>query len=753
MNVQSVTVGTESLKILGASRTNIRRLKDKIATKIVSIGGGLVLFSVLAILVVILLEILPIFGSPSLGSARVTQLEIGGVIKFAGVDEYREVAIILSENGKLNAISLTNGSPIPLDFPNNGDLARSVKFAQLLSQGRLLMVFDDGATQLLKFSFEANFAGSERKIIPRVELETRSYVPKLDPALNLLSAVYPEKGLTIATFGNTISGQISLYQAKETRSLMGDSKFSALSGEINLSSNTKISALLLDERGENLIVGTTNGYLLAYRINTLSAPERLSSVRVTESNDVAVSSLGFAIGGRTILVGDSSGAVSSWRLIKGDGGVGLNRVHRFVSHSEGVLGFAASERSRLFVSYDRSGQIKLHFATSGDTRLQFKTPAEALSLVGITTKSDGIFAVLDSGKLIDFSLSDPHPESSFKALFSPVWYEGYQEPAHVWQSTGGTDDFESKLGLVPLIFGTLKGTLYALVFAVPIAIFAALYTSQFMSKRIKTVVKPVVEFMAAMPSVVLGFIAGLWLAPFLENKIIGVFLIPVVLLLLVLLTFSLIGVIDKRFDLRIGRGTEFAILVPIALLSVYLAFAFGSSIEVALLGGDFRLWLGEHTGMIFDQRNSIVAGIAIAFCVIPIIFTISEDVLSSVPRHLVAGSLALGASRWQTALLVVLPVAIPGIFSAVMVGLGRAIGETMIVLMATGNTPIMDLSPFNGFRALSANIAVELPEAAQGGTLYRILFLTAFILFVFTAVLNTISEVVRMKLRKKFSQL
>ncbi len=141
------------------------------------------------------------------------------------------------------------------------------------------------------------------------------------------------------------------------------------------------------------------------------------------------------------------------------------------------------------------------------------------------------------------------------------------------------------------------------------------------------------------------------------------------------------------------------------------------------------------------------------FAVIPIIFTLSEDALSSVPKHLTAGSFALGANKWETAIRVVLPTASPAIFSAVMIGLGRAIGETMIVLMATGNTPIMDWNIFNGFRALSANIAVEIPEAPHGGTLYRVLFLAAILLFFFTFILNTIAEVVRQRLRKKYGQL
>ena len=104
-----------------------------------------------------------------------------------------------------------------------------------------------------------------------------------------------------------------------------------------------------------------------------------------------------------------------------------------------------------------------------------------------------------------------------RALFGKLLYEGYDTPEYVWQSSGGTDDFESKLSLVPLVFGTLKGTFYAMLFAVPIALAAALYTSVFATPRVKRFVKPIVEIMAALPSVVLGFLAGLWLAPLIQK--------------------------------------------------------------------------------------------------------------------------------------------------------------------------------------------------------------------------------------------
>jgi phosphate transport system permease protein len=373
--------------------------------------------------------------------------------------------------------------------------------------------------------------------------------------------------------------------------------------------------------------------------------------------------------------------------------------------------------------------------------------------VTLAPKANGLMTVDATGRLSHWGIDNPHPEISLRSLFDKVWYEGYPEPAYVWQSTGGTDDFESKFSLTPLIYGTLKGTFYALLFAVPIALLSALYASQFMHPMIKGIVKPVVEIMAALPSVVLGFIAGLWLAPTVERIVPGIFLMPVVIPSIILVTLGCWRLIPMQVRNLLRPGTEVFLLIPVALVGGWLAIHLGTLVEVALFSADYRSWLLQALGLTFDQRNSLVVGFAMGFAVIPIIFTIAEDSLSNVPAHLAAGSLALGATRWQTALRIVLPTASPGIFSAIMIGFGRAVGETMIVLMATGNTPIMDWSIFSGFRALSANIAVELPEAPENGTLFRVLFLAALLLFVLTFIINTGAELVRLRLRKRYRYL
>jgi phosphate transport system permease protein len=247
-----------------------------------------------------------------------------------------------------------------------------------------------------------------------------------------------------------------------------------------------------------------------------------------------------------------------------------------------------------------------------------------------------------------------------------------------------------------------------------------------------------------------GFIAGLWLASRVERHVVPVLLMIVLVPLFGTAGFLLWDRLPRGFREGLKPGMEIAVILPLLLVGGWVCLSIGPWVEAGAFGGDFRAWLHSALDLVYDQRNSLVVGLAMGFAVIPIIFTIAEDSFTSVPQHLTAASLALGASRWQTATRVVLPTASPGIFSAVMIGFGRAVGETMIVLMATGNTPVLDWSVFNGMRTLSANIAVEIPEAPYGGTLYRTLFLAGLVLFLMTFLVNTVAELVRQRLRDRY---
>ncbi len=148
------------------------------------------------------------------------------------------------------------------------------------------------------------------------------------------------------------------------------------------------------------------------------------------------------------------------------------------------------------------------------------------------------------------------------------------------------------------------------------------------------------------------------------------------------------------------------------------------------------------------RLNAFVAGIALGFAVIPVIFSIAEDALTSVPRAYTQAALALGASRWQTAWQIVLPAALPGVFAASVLGFGRAIGETMIVLMVC-SASVMSWSIFDSARSITTTIAAEMAEAVNGGPHYRILFMLGALLFAATFVSNMIGDFVIHRFKNK----
>jgi phosphate transport system permease protein len=517
---------------------------------------------------------------------------------------------------------------------------------------------------------------------------------------------------------------------------------------LRIPAGERITRLALG-RAERLVAGTDQGNVYHW---SLSDETRLTSV--SPVGRAPVSALGWALGAVTFLAGTEKGELSGWfegRLDDQDAEGRMVRAHDFEPQTSAIRALGASTRDKTFVTVGEDGSVVLRHVTSERTLLTLSGEGRVAEVM-ITPKGDGLLLARTDGSLARYDLDNPHPEISWRALFGKVWYEGYGRPEYVWQSTGATNDFETKFSLIPLVFGTLKGTFYALLFAIPLAVLGALYVSQFVHPDVRGRIKPTVEIMAALPSVVVGFIAGLYLAPLVER-----YVVAILLMMIVMPAAGTAGVVIwHRLPKAVRRfkpGVELALIIPLLLLGAWASLRLAPRVEAVLFTGDFRMWLSSALGLTYDQRNSLVVGLAMGFAVIPIIFTIADDAFSSVPGSLTAGSLALGASRWQTALRIVVPTASPGVFSAIMIGFGRAVGETMIVLMATGNTPVLDWSIFNGMRTLSANIAVEIPEAPYAGTLYRVLFLAAALLFSMTFVVNTLAEVIRQRLREKYRAL
>jgi phosphate transport system permease protein len=431
----------------------------------------------------------------------------------------------------------------------------------------------------------------------------------------------------------------------------------------------------------------------------------------------------------------------------------MQKIRAIKVSDKAVVEVKGEQRRKGFMAIDTDGNMGIYHSTAERELIKENITASTPKASVLSPRANGLLMESADGKIHFWRIDNEHPEVSIKSLWQKVWYESYPKPDYIWQSSSASSDFEPKYSLIPLVFGTMKAAFYAMLVAMPLALMGAIYTAYFMSPKMRQSVKPTIELMGALPTVILGFLAGLWLAPLIEKHLAGLFSLIMIIPVGVMLFAYLWQYLPNNFRQKIPEGWEAALLMPVIILSGWFAFEISVPLESWLFHGTLRDWFSREFGIGYDQRNALVVGIAMGFAVIPSIFTIAEDAIFSVPKHLTVGSLALGATTWQTLVQVVLLTASPGIFSAVMIGLGRAIGETMIVLMATGNTPVMDLSVFQGLRTLAANIAVEMPEAEVDSTHYRVLFLAALVLFLFTFVFNTLAEVIRQRLREKYSSL
>lgn len=398
-----------------------------------------------------------------------------------------------------------------------------------------------------------------------------------------------------------------------------------------------------------------------------------------------------------------------------------------------------------------SSRLLLLHGVSGDRIFDGSLPgAEGASDFRLTR--DGQQLVARRGEdLLQWRISNPFPEARWRALWTAQQYPGYDAPAQVWHPAGSGVGALPKYGLVPLLFGTFKAAIYGMLVALPLALGAAIYTGYFLPTLLRNRIKPTVEMIEAFPTVVLGFIAGLWLAPLLSDYLLLVFLLPLLFLLAPLLLTGghlLLQRLSPRF---IARPPRVRLLIVSYLFITLLLLYWAPQIEQSLFGASLRHWLLQVAGVDYEQRNALLVGFAMGLALVPTLFSIVEDAIFAVPRALSDGSLALGATRWQSLARVVLPAAAPALLSAVLIGFARGLGETMIVLLATGNTPIMDASAFTGLRALSASLAIELPEVAVGGLQFRVLFLASLVLFALTFLLNTVAELFRQRLRYRYA--
>jgi phosphate transport system permease protein len=821
----------------------------------------------------------PARGPPAAGPVAVVPLK--GPVRLLAVDDAGTVALAVTARGDLAVYDVSSGIILLERAADESGLAGLTAVATTPS-GTGAVGFEDGSVARVSLGLRPAFIARSDLPAPLAALRPReaaawedsvvvctgedqfsridtvvdlgervtvSEVTTADsggrPSVRAVDCVALAEGPLLAALA--ADGTVLLESVSQRRNLMTDEVVSrSRRGRIPPADGPVPRFVLVNELGDQVLLVADDGRATRWGIREIESPRLLESVRLAREGR-RVRAVARLFGGMAVAIGDDSGAIDVWYPVRpsvgGEGpaagglaedGLALVRAKSIdaAGAADPVESLAASSRSRLFAAVHASGSIRLLHSTSAREVLAFSIPDSRGAVTAAIAPRENLLVAVGDGATNAWRIDVGYPEVSASSLFGEVWYEGYPARVHAWETTGH-EAFEPKFGLVPLVFGTLKATLYSMLFAGPIAVLAAIYSSQFMHPSWRARIKPAIETMASLPSVVLGFVAGLVFAPVLEGRVM-VFLTSLVAVPVALVTAAhLWQMLPGRLRTRLSR-VRFPLVAFAAIpTGITAAVVAAPALEQRLFGGDFVAWLDGRGGsglggwiltlmplagiavamgvsrfvapvlrqagaewpvpraalaslvtflvgavfamalaaaagvlldaMRFDarggflgtyvQRNALVVAIGMGFAIIPLIFTIADDALSSVPEHLRSASLGAGATPWQTAVRVIVPAAASGIFSAIMIGLGRAVGETMIVLMAAGNTPILNWNLFNGFQTLSAAIATELPEAARGSAHYRVLFLAALTLFIITFVVNTAAELVRQRVRRRSYEL
>lgn len=733
-----------------------RSRKDKLARWLIGVGGISVIWAVVLIFFYLLWVVLPLFLPATVEFHEIVERPhwLRSHAVWMAIEEQQEVGLRLTEEGGVDFFTVDGARLLSASrLPVAPDERISAVAEGSSGESLVVVATSEGRIHVFGHRYETDFSrGVEaRTVVPSLEYPFGS-----EPLFTVPSGAIADLAISAGDSELLIA---ALMGDGLLRTYLAQKRVSLLTGETSLETTVQEKYLDLEPEAAPRAVGISGDHRWIFvadrqgRLHRLDLPE-LAPRETVSLTDAPITELSMLLGGISVLAGDAAGGVTQAFPVRDENNrYRMEIVRRFNNQKAAITRIIPEARRKGFVALDAGHVLGIYHSTAGQRVLETSLAQQRPTAIALSPRANGALVESGDGRLGRLAIENEHPEISISSLWRRVWYENYQEPEFVWQSSAATNDFEPKFSLSPLVFGTMKAALYAMLFAMPLALMGAAYTAYFMAPELRKIVKPTIEIMAALPTVILGFIADLWFAPWVEEHLAAVFMILLVMPVGLLLFAWLWHRYDGGLKPLVREGWEPVLLLPVLIVLSFLAMWLAEPVQALFFDGDLRNWLSQQAGITYDQRNALVVGCAMGFAVIPTIFSIAEDAVYGVPETLSNASLALGATPWQTMVRVVLPTASPGIFSALMIGLGRAVGETMIVLMATGNTPIMDWNLFEGMRTLAANIAVEMPESEVNSSHYRVLFLAALVLFMFTFVLNTGAEIIRQRLREKYSNL
>jgi phosphate transport system permease protein len=515
------------------ARMKRRMLTDSLFKNLMTVGGISVIVAVSAIFFYLASVVVPLFTPPSVDNRQ--QYATPGpadqpTLAYSG-EEQREIGSRVGTRGAVTFFRFDTGAvlaetavPVPAGVQvTSADLGERRSYSQGFG-------LSDGSVILVKQGFTVTYPNNKRLITPALTYPLGEAPLAVDPqrkAISLLGVQQTDDGSTIAALTEDRRLLLSAVNVT-TNPMTGDTKSEIQQSEIS-PAPTDIRQLVIESKQRELYVLHGERSLTRYDISNKTAPKLLETVALAPEGQ-RITALTMLSGGFSLIVGTDKGELAQWFLVRTEGTTfKLQRIRGFKSMPAAVTALAPEFFRKGFIVGDAQGHLGSYFATSERQLFVEKLGNQPLTVLGVPPRGNGYLAQDASGKVYSAAVDNHYPEVSWHSLWEKVWYENRARADYIWQSSSASNDFEPKFSLTPLAFGTLKAAIYSMIFAVPLAVLGAIYTAYFMSAPMRRIVKPSIELMAALPTVILGFLAGLWLAPLVERELLGVLLcIPIV---------------------------------------------------------------------------------------------------------------------------------------------------------------------------------------------------------------------------------
>ncbi|MEJ2140975.1 MAG: phosphate ABC transporter permease [Gammaproteobacteria bacterium] len=544
---------------------NIRLIKDRLMSWFMGFGGISVIIAIVLILFYLLYVVFPLFIPAHMERASqytMPSATAGNTLHLA-MEEQNELGARFTDQGIVTFFNIQDGTPVKSERLIDSD-HKVTSFAHgKLAKGFFAIGLDNGTAVIARHTYRLVYGEDKRTIVPEiiyplgedpVLLDEDTQLPLQQLALRL-----DEERATIAT--STANNNVIISRLIFDEEL-GDEPVEFEKMSVTLPNIQNITGLFINTDQRLLYIVHSTDEITLVDIDDIEEPQVLERTRVV-SDEAKVTSISLLTGEISLLIGDDHGSISQWFPVNTEEGLQLSKIREFKTQQSAVTQIITEQRRKGFAAVDNKGQLGIYHSTARRTLLHEKAGEYPVTHLAVSPRANVVLMEDNHGNYQRWNVENEHPEVSWQVLWEQVWYESYQQPEYIWQSSSSSNDFEPKFSLMPLAFGTIKAAFYAMLFAVPLAIMGAIYTAYFMSPTMRAYVKPTIEIMEALPTVILGFLAGLWLAPTIESHLPGVFAL-LVLMPLGVLTFAYgWQKLPEKIRQSIPDGWHAALLIPV----------------------------------------------------------------------------------------------------------------------------------------------------------------------------------------------